>query len=498
MENSIVDIGGKRTLEYLVSCLSELNKEDEKVTIRAIGGSVSKGVRVVQILTNYFNFIEIEDTRMSLMEIEKTTTSCLEFSLKSIPGEKDNTTPVIEDVFLHDKTGYGRYIATYPLYHLLFDNLLYQKKKLNIYYQENSSNDVWSDLLEISMTAHGIECIQNIKEDNKDTPRKLFKDFLQPAYYRSGLLVPGNWKEIAKRLSQFDDIILAVDTNILLDAVLSEHFLDSIYLIDPKEYIHTPNWLLVVIPSAVMHELEQATNSRDEKGLLSRVGRVGFRALGEILELVQSIDLPGISVIVFGEYDPVLDLRVEMQGLRKDTAKVGNIKSSPKSSTGDTIIRDQFKHFLRQVDFYTGGAFFLTADKTNAALARAEGIHSVYCKNPHWAEANKSVSPYSIKCNSGADEFTIPVPLGKLIYELSVQFGSIRIGFENSDNSDRKIEISCDRKGEILDHWVNKNLMIRRMDAEELLKNYNGRFSLNYVREMWGSLNENLVNIDIY
>jgi hypothetical protein len=321
-------------------------------------------------------------------------------------------------------------------------------------------------------------------------------DDLTAAFYRCGLVLSRDWEKLAGKLSQFDDIILGVDTNILLDCALTAHLLDSFALVSPENYIHTPNWLLLVIPNAVMHEVEQQANSRDERGALIYWGRRGYRALEEILELDRSRDLAGLSLLLVGEANPTLDTRIELQGIREDFKKT---VAPPvqrglyqKSSTGDTIIRDQFKSFLRQIGFHKG-IFFLTGDKSNAALAEAEGLHSIYYAPPSWHILLEGrISPPTLQYQP--ELITISVPFSKLIYELAVQFGVIQLSWEGG-----KIDIKCDDRGESLDPWINRDLIIRDRDLESLLQNYNavGKFSLSYIDKEWKSLGEKLMGSDM-
>ena len=166
----------------------------------------------------------------------------------------------------------------------------------------------------------------------------------------------------------YDDVLLGLDTNILYNCSISEHLIPFLSLINPKEFVHTPNWILLVITSAVMHELEEASNIRDKYGKLQKQGRIGYRALQEIMELNQNKGIAGLSIMIVGQFDPVLDTRVELQGLRLDLErerikdiknrhkeeKTENITTSDKikealeiesvksykSSSGDMIIRD--------------------------------------------------------------------------------------------------------------------------------------------------------------
>lgn len=466
-----VDVCGKRTLEYVAESLARFNRGADEVILRSISGNVSRAMEVAQILSDGFD-IEIESANVHKLEINGIGSPCLELTLRSKttsggPGKANYST----------ESGF----VEFPIYHLLLDLLLSEKKSLHI------SKRNGTPLATIVKSNWEMRCKCNADEQDIDTLNSLVA-----AYYRSGLLPSPNWSKIAQYLSQFDDIIIGVDTNILHDASLSEQLLNSLSLIDPKQYVHTPSWLLIVIPSAVMHEVEQATNARDQKGSLTLAGRMGFRALQEILELDQSADLMGVSLIIVGEANPVLDTRVELRGLREDMAKRSPQPAgghlSTKLSTGDTIIRDQFKHFLRQLDFHKG-AYFLTADKSNAALAKTEGLHPVYQKVPPWYAAKDEIEPPRILCEPGPEVITLAVPLGKLVYEVAVQFGSIKIGWDTDE-----IEIACDDRGESLDHWIYKDLRVGGRHLEKLMRNYDsvGKFSLVQAKNVWDEFAEKI------
>jgi hypothetical protein len=239
---------------------------------------------------------------------------------------------------------------------------------------------------------------------------------------------------------------------------------------------------------------------------------MGFRALQEILELNRAKDLTGISLIIVGESNPVLDTRVEIQSMRYDLTKhiskmlqqlqkldvddkVGFdeeqyfLSSQTKLSTGDMIIRDQFKEFLRQIDFHKG-MYFLTSDKSNSALAQTEGLHSIYyTKPPSYLfkdSLEKPIRPQRIRFKEAESkqqgEITLGVPIGKLIYELAVGLGTIKVR-----TPEEEIKVRCDGKGESLDHWLFKDLMIRNEDMQKLLDNYKtiGKFSLEQIKDVW-------------
>ena len=82
MDTPIVNIGGKRTLEYVVNCLNKFNRDAEELIIRSIGGNISKGITVAQILSDFFN-ISIKNTIMQKIEIKGFPISSLKIILKS-------------------------------------------------------------------------------------------------------------------------------------------------------------------------------------------------------------------------------------------------------------------------------------------------------------------------------------------------------------------------------------------------------------------------------
>src|SRR3989475_12145776 len=80
------------------------------------------------------------------------------------------------------------------------------------------------------------------------------------------------------------------------------------------------------------------------------------------------------------------------------------------------MIRDQFKAFLRGIDFRKG-VFFLTMDKTNASLAAAEGLTALRIQYPR-------------RLRKGEELAMLPegsVLLARLVYELAVEFVTVRV-----------------------------------------------------------------------
>lgn len=460
-----VTVGAKRTMEYVLSCLSQFNRGAEEVELVSVGDCISKAAEVSRILCHDFG-TQVEGSGVSQLSRQLPSGEALLTSsafrlrangLSAGDGDSPSTLSGGQDEFV-----------SFPVYQLLLDYLLATQGELMV------GTDQARRLLRIAPTETGFGCrvgedlllvraeAQETRRRGSDNPEPLAE-----ALYRTGFLLSDRWRDIAGKLGQFDDIVLGLDTNILLTCVVTQQILDAIaFTSHPND---APNWILLVVPNTVMHELEQAANSRGERGELSATGRMGYRALQEILELDQGKDLRGVSLLIVGETDPVLDARVEIRGLREDMkrAAVAGVKFSPKMSVGDTIIRDQFKSFLRQLGFHKG-TFFLTGDKSNSALGQAEGLHSLYFPPAYWRQSlqpGQDLLPPQVKYKE--QNLTMCVPLGKLIYELAVQFGSISLSWNGNS-----VRLGCDSRGDSLEHWIHRELKIPAGDFMKLLALY--------------------------
>ncbi|MCL0048457.1 hypothetical protein M1N20_03305 [Dehalococcoidia bacterium] len=480
-EHCTIDICGKRIVDYLAECLAKFNRGVKQVTLRTVSGSESTATETAHILTNYSRFnVNASDIQLGKLKVVGVQTVSLQIPL-TCQGTAGG--PNIGNYT--SKEGFVEFLV----YHLLFDLLLCQKSRINIFRCDGTPL--------VSISKSKLDYICENKTVNKDTLNDLAS-----AYYRSGLLLSQTWQRVAEVLSRFDDVVIGVDTNMLYNAAITEHILSSLTIVDLRKYVHTPNWILIIVPSAVMHEIEEATNYRDNDGNLELPGRMGYRALQEILELDSNADLTGVAVAIVGEANPMLDTRVELQGLRKDLVVIerkrgqtGSISAwtavppviGRKMSSGDTIIRDQFRTFLRGLSFHKS-AYFLTADKSHAALAKAEGLQALYYKTPPSSEALGSREKGTIELPeilSEPERLKLSVPIGKLIYELAVQFGSIRIQWGSES-----VETSCDTRAETLDHWIHRELRFDNWQLEKLLQAYSsvGRFELAYVAEVYGEI----------
>ncbi|MGD2093196.1 MAG: ribonuclease P subunit p25 family protein [Candidatus Aminicenantes bacterium] len=493
MSEPIIDIFSHNTLEYVFECLAKFNGGNERIILRAYGGNLSKGIEIAQILQKEAGVTIQKST------IDTTCINGIDIPFIEIPLKDGNP-----KLTRKESNGIGNqyfqnvdYI-NYSTYHLLFDRYLKESGSLKILTRDQRQSPI--PLLDIQ-EKNGVRKYTPYKVENLDKRDGIKDDEVNNALIRSGLLLPERWKKIGKKLSQYDDIILGLDTNILHRCTISKHLLPVVSLVESAEFVHTPNWILLVVPSTVMYELEEAANIRD-KGLLQFKGRMGFRAIQEVMELSENIDIPGISLLIHGETNPVLDTKNILFGIRRDMHRYmweskggspGSYRPLKKSSGGDMTIRYQFKKFLNQVDFHKG-TFFLTADKSNSVLAQAEGLRPIYI--PYSNLPPKNYAPFNPiqipgKVEEGQKQLSINVPLGSIIYELAVSFGEIIISCGKQSPS-----IECDRKGADIGRWVRKQLRISRRELEVLLKNYPGKFNLEKAANLHSTITNRFESVE--
>ncbi len=293
-----------------------------------------------------------------------------------------------------------------------------------------------------------------------------YQDWLNSALLRAGMVEPVGLTAVARRLAEYEDILLGVDTNLLYACVLSEHLLEAFHRIHARPYKETVNWILLAIPGVVMKELENAANQK-KAGHLTHAGRMGYRALQEITSLKRTEAFQGMSVLVVGATNPE-QLRLSSDGLTILNA--------------DSMIRDQFKAFLRGIEFRRG-IFFLTMDKTNASMAAAEGLNALRIQHPH-------------RLHKG-DELSMPteetVLLARLVYELAVEFGRIRIAW--NDGGPHHLDLEGAWTWKAMEHWEAFQLLCSDLDVgfhKALNRHISGRFDARRVLKEWEKISETL------
>lgn len=298
----------------------------------------------------------------------------------------------------------------------------------------------------------------------EDSPEYL--DWLNSALLCAGFVEPTGLTTIARRLAEYEDLILGVDTNLLYASILGEHLLDEFSRIHVRPYKESINWILLVIPGVVMKELENAANMK-KGNRLSHAGRRGYRALQEITTLKRTEGYQGLSVLVVGPTNP------EQLHLSPDGLTIVN---------ADSMIRDQFKAFLRGIDFRKG-VFFLTMDKTNASLAAAEGLTSLRIQYPR-------------RLHKG-EELMMPreesVLLARIVYELTIEFGTVRVTWE--DQGPHRLDLEGAWTWKSMEHWEAWQLLASDLDAgfHKALNRYvDGSFDARRLVKEWQKFSEML------
>ncbi|MFW6176633.1 MAG: PIN domain-containing protein [Thermoplasmatota archaeon] len=289
---------------------------------------------------------------------------------------------------------------------------------------------------------------------------------LTSAFCRSGLIKPYGIDEVAKELAKNRDLILGLDTNMLYNSVVSEHLLGAISDQNPYSYTRMPNWVLLVVPGVVMKEIENAANHKN-KGRLTHIGRVGFRALVEINQLQESKGNSGVATLVIGKTNP--------QQLRFSEDDSGKLENA------DSLIRDQFRSFLKDIDLGKG-IYFLTMDKTNASLGKAEGLNSIRVQHPKMIK-------------NGYEFHQLPgdtILLGRIIYELAVEFGIIELSWKEHGRY-HYLELDSAWQWKNMEHWENWQLLCNGYD-HNFFKELNeyGEIPIEKIRDNWKKIREKM------
>jgi hypothetical protein len=489
MQTSV--IYGRSLEDHLFDCVSAINREicsgsvQPELLIQGLGMNINKTLAISEMLEKHLAGQVVEIKKRSFKIIDM---NCPVLEIK-MQFETDKLLQAAEED-VQSGTGPSNFddqnYFTYPFYEVLLTWLLETSRRKVI---EVRKFDGQSVLIKIKREPdNGLKITKG-----DETDRNIYHG-LADGLGRAGLLFPENILEVIRKLREHDDVILGIDTNILYDCNVSEHLLPLISSLNMNACFPVPNWMLFIVPSAVMHELEEAANIKNEGGYLQYEGRNAFRALQEILYLSQSAEIPGVSLLISGQANPVLDTIIDIQGLRDYMFKrdlrvhsdVVNDSLMPKKrSTGDMIIRDQFKCFLRNIDFHKG-TYFLTSDKANAALAETEGLNPICIEKPYMiniltkpnkpdVEIRECQLEYIDQSTQEKGTIRLSVPLGALTYELAVARGEVRIYWEiKGEERGKYVDFSVDSRGNRLENYLERVLFINDFQKQMLMSNYKG------------------------
>jgi len=481
MNDNRIYIYGKRTVEVLFEIISRLNSyPDNTLILEAYSSCASQALRIVNIL-NRFIGIEVQKGGIGVKEVSGVKSSSISIPIKLSIDHKLKYSLKDKEEWLEEDDNNN--FINFSTYHLLIDWFLHNNSQISLLVRHF---DQPLELLQLSTLDNGKE-IEFLFESSDSN--KWIEDKINKAFLRCGIHFSDKWEQIALKLSEKDDIILGLDTNVVYDCLISEQILPTVSVLNTREYVNTPNWILIVIPSTLLYELESASNLRDEQGHLTFSGRQAYRGLQEIMELSHNTDIPGVSLIITGETNPNLDI---VNALKKINASLHSASKDSnfeipkrflfKSSSEDMLIRSQFNNFLNSINFHKN-SFFLTSDKSAAALGTAEGIDTIYVSQ-NGSRANQFFDFGD--SHSDDESLVMHSPIGSLVYELAVNFESIYLKF-----GDHIVGFSCDSKGDLLGRWMRKQLRIDNTYLKDLVKDYNGEFDLQKCYEIFNLISTN-------
>lgn len=516
-----INILGGKLFDFIPHCLGLTDSGYKELILNGYGGDASKALVLAQMMSKvngkrgYKLDAKISEIAANFAPLNTVQANASEFTENTLLGKTTQ-----EDIVELSKNGF----VDFSTYHLLLWNALHQQKELKFKVDLYRGGPVVDLLtvreckkkkgeieLEVSLekprstvndrgniqTSRVKNMRENQRKRRQEDDKKNLKRWektrknLVNGLYRAGFLLPHRWAEMGSKLTDFDDVIIGLDTNLLQDAFVSTTLLPVLSVIEHKPYLQTPNWLLLVIPKMVVYELERAANTRSENGGdIVHSGRKGYRALQEIMELRKNYDHKGVSIVTTGEPDGMLDMNAYLKSINenlfqmlnkgKDGFWVGS--KTPKGSSADMIIRTQFKSFVDGLNLGKG-SYFMTSDKVNAAMHTSQGNEAIYVSKPHTLKDKFIYTPELIP------KVSRTIPLGTLLYELTVEFGSLYVQID----SDTVVRLESDFKGQTMTPWIKRQLRIpESRDFDALIEKYNGSLSLVKVQQFYNEISQQL------
>lgn len=275
------------------------------------------------------------------------------------------------------------------------------------------------------------EFVKIKKEKNKRTRVILDnKSYLVNALMRAAILKP-DFSSQRRTVSQWDDVIFGLDTNLFYNCVITTSLLDNLLKITSGDFLDTPDWVTLVFSKVGMGEIENRANR--SKNPVHR--REAYRAIQEFMIINKAKDLEGVSLFLTGSIPPEM---------RFSDGSTNTIR--------DSTIREHFRFFLKNLDFHKG-SYFLTQDFNNAVLAEAEGLLSMYIRKPKLDKMEFDL----FKENK--------VNISELLYELSVAFKPLII---KSDGL--KFEIKSNWRGKTLEEWEKWQIKLNWLEDKNKIK----------------------------
>ena len=454
-----LNVYGRSLKEHLFEALALINRQvisngasEFDLEIRGIGANINKALTIAEILKKCFDWpMKIDYVSEDFYDdVDKIPVLSIKISvnisryLQNETFDLSRTKELIND-----------HIIIYPLYQILFDWIINKSNSINIsrnISRQNQENYV----AKININNNLISIIKGDIEDNN------IIESIGDAIFRSGLCRYNDIKENLKKISSYDDVIVCLDTCALFDCTFSRYVLPVLSTYGFKKFYTKPNWVLLVIPQAVIQELEVAANQKESNGLPTPYARVAFRALQELFFLSRGAELSGVSLIITG---------------------------NPSEHAGDIVIRHQFKEFIKNLGFYKG-IYFLSEDRTNAAISWAEGIESIFIKKNNLISTFKkgdSIVENKIK------EHIFSVPIGTILYETMISLGTIKISWAENDSQklQKEILLQEDAFGDRVDRWLNEPMRLAGKAYSDIVeyikKSYKG-IKIEKILECWNEV----------
>ncbi|HOV21794.1 MAG TPA: hypothetical protein PLW95_03835 [bacterium] len=296
----------------------------------------------------------------------------------------------------------------------------------------------------------------------------LISSSIESSLMRIGILKSKDYITLANNMCRFDDVIIALDTNMFYKAQVTTSLLDALNDFVRSDFLSTPNWITTVVSAITIGELEhKATRTSfqaDEDTTSFRERRWACRGLQEFMEIRSCVDLEGVSMILTGEISPGLDF-------------------SKEETTRDEIIRKMIKNFLNFIGFYKS-SYFLTLDKICEMFAKAEGLNAFYIMR-------ESINPNSSYKLSSLDESSDINNISELIYELGVEF-PLKIICGNN-NEEIIFYVNTDWPEKSLEDWENRCFMLSVKDEKnklfKILEENGKRIKLGKLLKGWNEVN---------
>jgi len=272
------------------------------------------------------------------------------------------------------------------------------------------------------------------------------KSYVESALMRIGILQSEEYNKLARDMCQYDDVIVAVDTNMFYKAQVTTPLLDAFVGIARSDYLDTPNWITIVASTVSIGEIENTAARRNGKNKQSenrdtlswRKRREACRALQEFMEIGSCVDLEGVSILLTGEIPSEFDF-----------------SSEGEQTVRDESIRYTIKNFLKNIGFYKG-TYFLTLDKICEMFAKAEGLHAFYLPR----ESLNPEVPYKLTSMDNSKDIH---NVSELVYELGVEFPlelKLVSECEKDDLNSLHFIIEVDWAEKSLENWGNRRVQL--------------------------------------